>query len=46
MLIENGKTGESSYYETKFKGLTSKSFEGFHSSQYGKLADKIYKEYF
>jgi DGQHR domain-containing protein len=45
-IIESGKTGDTAYYERQFNGLTPKSFEGFHSSQYGKLAERLYKEYF
>ncbi|WP_323785528.1 DGQHR domain-containing protein [Thalassovita sp.] len=45
-IIENGKTGNTAHYESKFAGLTPKSFEGFHSSQYGKLAERLYKAHF
>lgn len=46
MIIENGKTGDTAYYKAKFQGLNPKSFEGFHSSQYGKLAEKLFKKHF
>lgn len=45
-IIENGKIGNTDYYEYKLSGLSVKSFEGFHSSQYGKLAERLYKLYF
>ena len=45
-IIENGKTGDTAYYESNLAGLTPKSFEGFHSSQYGKLAERLYEDHF
>lgn len=46
MIIESGNTGDTAHYKSKFSGLGPKSFEGFHSSQYGKLAVKIFNEHF
>lgn len=45
-LVENGKTGDQSYYENKFANLSPADFKGFHSSQYGKLAEQLYETHF
>lgn len=46
MIIENGNMGDMAHYKSKFSGLKAESFEGFHSSQYGKLAEKVFAEHF
>lgn len=45
-LVRNGKLADTETYEGKLREFTSADFLGFHSSQYGKLAEKIYKKYF
>jgi len=46
LLIDKGETGDSQYYEGKFSKLNPQDFKGFHSSQYGKLAEKLYDAHF
>lgn len=45
-LIANNKTGNSKYYSEKLEPIANMKFEEFKSSQYNKLAEKIYKECF
>ena len=45
-LVRNGKLADVETYEKNLRAFTSSDFLGFHSSQYGKLAEKIYKSYF
>lgn len=46
LLVANGRISDLENYEQKLSGFSEADFLGFHSSQYGKLAEKIYKEYF
>lgn len=41
-LIANNKTGDSNYYLKKMAPVQDMKFEEFKSSQYNKLAEKIY----
>jgi len=45
-LIEHNKTGDTAYYEGKLADLKPNDFQGFHSSQYGKLAEKLFLKFF
>ena len=45
-LIANNRTGNSEYYSNKLASIANMKFEEFKSSQYNKLAEKIYKECF
>lgn len=45
-LIANNKTGNSEFYLKKLAPIATIKFEEFKSSQYNKLAEKIYKECF
>lgn len=45
-LIESGKTGGVEHYENRLKGLSERSFNGYHSSQYAKLAQAIFDKHF
>ena len=45
-LIANNKTGNSEFYLKKLSPIATINFEEFKSSQYNKLAEKIYKECF
>ena len=45
-LIANGKVGDQEYYMKQLAPISEFSFNEFKSSQYSKLADKLYKECF
>ena len=46
LLIENGKTGEIEYYTNKLKGVEKFDFEAWKSSQYRKLGQRLYEDFF
>ena len=46
LLIENEMTGDAAYYEEKLAELSPSDFYGFHSSQYGKLAESLFEKHF
>lgn len=45
-LIANNKTGDFSYYKNKLSGFSISELGDFHSSQYARMAEKIYEKYF
>lgn len=46
LVVENGKIGSQEFYESRFQGMSGKDFEGYHSSQYKKLALEMFDNYF
>jgi len=46
LLIENGKTGDIEYYRNKLKGIEDFDFKAWKSSQYRRLGEKLYEDYF
>ena len=46
LLIENGKTGDFELYEKKLKDFDKFSFKNYHSSQYKRMAEAIYVDFF
>lgn len=45
-LISNKKMGDFNYYDGKLKSFSIKELGDFHSSQYGRMAEKIFEKYF
>lgn len=45
-LVENSKLSDVSEYDKRLSALSPKDFKGFHSSQYGRMAEKLYKKFF
>lgn len=45
-VVQNKKVNTTDVYEKNLMGLSSKDFEGYHSSQYAKLAVGMYEKYF
>lgn len=46
LLIENRKTGEIEYYEKRLRDIAKFDFKAFKSSQYRKLGQCLYNEFF
>jgi len=46
MIIESGNNGDIDHYKKKFANLSPNIFEGYHSSQYAKLAEKLFQSHF
>ncbi|MBL4616594.1 MAG: DGQHR domain-containing protein [Robiginitomaculum sp.] len=46
LLIENDKIGDFSFYKKNLTDFSIKSLGDFHSSQYGRMAERIYTKYF
>jgi hypothetical protein len=45
-IIETGAVHKFEYYKRKLVGLDRFKFDGYHSSQYGRMGDELYKNYF
>ncbi len=45
-LIANDKIGDFKFYKSKFSPVKNFDFTGYKSSQYGKMADDLYKKVF
>jgi len=46
LLIANGKTGDFNFYQKKLANFSIDDLGDFHSSQYGRMAEKIYETHF
>lgn len=46
ILIRNGHSMEFEHLRTKLQGVKSFNFKSFHSSQYGRMAEKLVSDYF
>ena len=46
LIIENNKVSKFEHYKTKLKGIDKYDFKSFKSSQYRKMGQDIYDNYF
>ncbi|QIB67372.1 hypothetical protein [Kineobactrum salinum] len=46
LIIERGTISSFDTYRKKFSGLKSFSFKSYHSSQYNRMAEALYKKHF
>ncbi|MCX5831309.1 MAG: DGQHR domain-containing protein [Deltaproteobacteria bacterium] len=46
LLIENDKTEDMDYYKKKLKGIAEFPFKDYKSSQYRKMGEEIYRQFF
>lgn len=46
LLIENNKAGGFDYYKQQLAGLSGFKFKDYHSSQYNRMAEAIYAQFF
>lgn len=46
LLIENGKVGDMEFYKSKLEKIDAFDFKSYKSSQYRKMGEKIYNDYF
>jgi DGQHR domain-containing protein len=46
MLVENNKTGSAEYYKKHFVGVNNFKFKDYKSSQYRRLGEELYSNYF
>ncbi|WP_262692481.1 DGQHR domain-containing protein [Kordiimonas aestuarii] len=45
-IVENDKLGDLSYYSKRLDGIDAFAFGDYHSSQYGRMGEEIYKKHF
>jgi hypothetical protein len=46
MMIENGKSLDPIKMKKRLVGISAFDFKAFHSSQYNRMAEKIYDKHF